>query len=134
MESINFKLIKLDLKSNTKTILAEKSTENLNTGDKRIKYPDSYFDLKDAVLSDYSNNNDLNYFLKGGSIVWNKGFTGSLNVEASDFLKYYKIKFNTDFLRYNKDNNMNHYLEYNYLKYRIDFGAEVFYKTKSAHS
>ena len=91
LESINFKLIKFDLKSNAKTILSEENTENINEGYKRIKYPDSYFDIKDAILSDYSDNRDLNFFLKGGSIVWNKGFTGSLNIEASDFLNENKI-------------------------------------------
>jgi hypothetical protein len=131
IESNIFKLIKYDLKSNGKTIIADNSKEILNAQYRNIKYPDSYFDMKDAVMADYSDDLNFDFNTSGGGIIWDKSFTGFMTIKAQDFLNTHKLEFDAEYIRYKKnniDNDLSYVFNYEFSKYTVGLGIGTFYK------
>ncbi len=132
IESNIFRLFRYDLKTKIKTSISDKNKEILRPENKNINYPASYFDIKDAYLSDYNDTLGFNSTTSGGGIAWDENFTGFLNIKASDFLKTHKLEFDSEYFRYHrnkKDNDLNYYFNYEFIKYWIGFGIEIFHKS-----
>jgi hypothetical protein len=136
-ESNVFKLVKYDLKTTAVTIIADNSKEIINAEYRNIKYPDSYFDMNDAVIADYSDELNFDFSTAGGGVIWNKSFTGFINIKAQDFLKMHKLEFDLEYIRYKKndnDNDLSYIFNYEFLKYRTGLGIGTFYKASPLES
>jgi hypothetical protein len=132
-----FRLIRFDLKTNTKTIISDTGKEMLNFQYKNIRYPESYFDIKDADMSSYSNDLDFNFNTSGGGTAWNKSFTGFINITACDYLKTHLLEIDTEYIRFkgnNNDNDLSYTFNYKFSKYFIGMGIGSFYKASPLES
>ncbi|MBN2403426.1 MAG: hypothetical protein JXN64_13690 [Spirochaetes bacterium] len=131
IESNIFRLNRFDLRTNTKRVLADNRNELLSERYKRIKYPDSYFEVKDFILSDYSDDLEFDFSTHAGGIAWDRNFTGFLNIQAQDFLRMHKFEFDAEYYRYkinDKDNDLNFNFDYEFSKYYVGLGIGAFYK------
>ncbi len=96
---------------------------------KSIKYTDSYFAHEDLILCEYTNGSNLKTDFKLGAVIWDENFSGTANIKIYDYLNEHELEFSSDYLKYDNYNKSNYYLDYKYLKYRMDFGFGFFYRS-----
>jgi len=104
-------------------------TENQEIIKKDVIYNPTYYDFRKTILSDYSPGLSSDVFLLMLTGTLNYGFAGIVQVAFSDDMGDHRLVLTGNFIRQDKNNDLNFDAAYYYLKHRVDIGIGAFSQT-----
>jgi len=103
-----------------------KEVNNVDTEHEGVSFTETYLDPGDYRFSDYRSRLSPDWFILGLTGTYSYGFVGFVQMTLSDYLGNHSLRVMSNFVRQDRENDVNYNISYLYLKNRLDYGIGLF--------